>query len=105
MSRLVHQDVVESFLDDLQPLRPWFNPTASDLANPVASFSCNSGLTALSTLSLRSANLDSGDSILIDNPRLGSTWGDVSTVPEPSSIVLSALSMFVPMSYRRSRQN
>ena len=82
----------------------WFNPSASDLANPDASFSGNSGLTALTTLGLRSANLDGGDSVLIDNLRLGSAWNDVSAVPEPSSLALSALGMCVLMCYRRRRK-
>jgi hypothetical protein len=82
----------------------WFNPTGSDFASPDATFSGNSGLTSLSMLGLRSANLDSGDTVLIDNLRLGTAWSDVSAVPEPSSVALSALGMVVLMSYRRRRR-
>lgn len=83
----------------------WFNPVAGDAATPDASFSGNSGLSALTILGLRSANLDTGDTILIDDLRLATTWNDVSPVPEPSSLALSALGMFVLMSYRRRRQS
>ncbi|MEC5387597.1 PEP-CTERM sorting domain-containing protein [Uliginosibacterium sp. H3] len=82
----------------------WFNPSAGDFSSPDASFSGNSGLSALSTLGLRSVNLDSGDTVLIDNLRLGTAWSDVSPVPEPSSLALSALGMCVLMCYRRRRQ-
>lgn len=82
----------------------WFNPTATDFATPGARFRGNSGLSSLTMLGVRSANLDSGDTVLIDNLRLASTWADISPVPEPSSMVLSALGMFVIMSYRRRRQ-
>ena len=83
----------------------WFNPSASDFATPDASFNGNSGLSSLTLLGLRSANLDKGDTVLIDDLRLATSWVDVSPVPEPSSMILSALGMCVIMGYRRRRQD
>jgi len=41
----------------------------------------------------RSANLDSGDIVLIDDLRLATTWDEALGVPEPTSVALLGLGL------------
>ncbi|MFT3736305.1 MAG: hypothetical protein QM776_15005 [Rhodocyclaceae bacterium] len=81
----------------------WFNPDAAAPGTADASFSGNSGLSSLQWLGFRSANLDAGDTVLIDRLRIGTTWADVSPVPEPASPLLAAGGLLLFMCLRRTR--
>lgn len=67
----------------------WVDPSAAEQAGFMgadAVFNGSSGLTSFSSIGFRSANLDSGDAILVDNISL-------NTVPEPASAVLAGLAL------------
>ena len=70
-------------------LNVWLNPVFSDLATPdLTTPIFDTGLTSFNKIGFRSANLDSGDVILIDNLRLSTTWNDVMNIPEPATLAL-----------------
>jgi len=79
----------------------WFNPVANDLATPDAVFSGSAGLSSISMLGFRSANLDSGDTVLVDALRVGTTWADAMPVPEPAPLTLASCGLFVVLIARR----
>ncbi|GAA5157267.1 hypothetical protein [Viridibacterium curvum] len=81
----------------------WFNPDAATAGAADASFTGNSGLSSLQWLGLRSANLDAGDTVLIDRLRIGTTWADVSPVPEPAAPLLAGCGLLLFMCLRRTR--
>jgi hypothetical protein len=75
----------------------WVNPTAnekSSLTGADAVFTGNSGLSSFSQIGFRTANLDAGDVILVDNL-------SVNAVPEPSSFALAGLGLFAAFAARR----
>ncbi|PAS99187.1 MAG: hypothetical protein BSR46_09340 [Candidatus Dactylopiibacterium carminicum] len=65
----------------------------------------NSGLSSISTLGLRSANLDAGDSVTVSGLKLGTTLAAVSPVPEASTyaMMLAGLAMMGFIARRRIR--
>lgn len=67
----------------------WVNPTAGEMATLTgwdALFSGASGLSSFTSVGVRTANLDAGDSIKIDDLR-------IQTVPEPGSLALLGVAM------------
>lgn len=81
----------------------WLNPAGSTLGATDASFTGNSGLSSLQWLGFRSANLDAGDTVLIDSLRIGTGWADVSPVSEPAPALLTGGGLLLFMCLRRTR--
>lgn len=73
----------------------WLDPDFADLGSPDASYSGDSGISSITQIGFRSANLDAGDVVLIDDLRLATAWADVvpQAVPEPGSIALVGLAL------------
>lgn len=73
----------------------WLNPVLGDLLTPDATFAGNSGISQLTHVGFRAANLDAGDSVLIDSLQLSTSWNDVMrlSVPEPGSLALLGLGL------------
>lgn len=75
----------------------WLNPIFADLGSPDASFAGNAGISTVTSVGFRTANLDAGDVLLIDNLILATSWADVvaapNEVPEPGSLALAGLAL------------
>lgn len=75
----------------------WLNPLFSDLDSPNATFSGNAGISTVTSVGFRTANLETGDTLLIDNLILATSWADVvaapNEVPEPGSLALAGLAL------------
>lgn len=75
----------------------WLNPIFADLGSPDASFAGNAGISTVTSVGFRTANLDAGDALLIDNLILATNWNDVvaapNAVPEPGSLALAGLAL------------
>lgn len=89
-------------------VRVWLNPTAADTASSWDySFtrSASNSLASITSLGLRGANLDAGDSVTVSNLALGTTFADVSPVPEAStlSMLLAGLGMVGFIARRRMK--
>jgi hypothetical protein len=84
---LLSKDVGSSTFNRLDV---WLNPVFGDSANPDLSTTqaVNNGLGSFNQIGFRSAFLDSGDEILIDNLRLSTTWNEAMNIPEPATLVL-----------------
>jgi hypothetical protein len=85
----------------------WVDPVYASSGSPNASID-QSGLTDLcssvSSLGFRTANLDSGDTVSCDMFRMGTTWGDVVPIPEPSIALLMMLPLAM-LTLRMMRKN
>jgi hypothetical protein len=72
----------------------WLDPTAADLATPDASFNVTpSAISSINRVGIRTANLESGDGILIDRLRLTTTFQEAVAVPEPGTLALLGLGL------------
>ncbi len=87
-------------LGDYNRFDAWLNPTASEmlnLTNPDVVFSSNISsdysISSIDTIGFRSLNLDSGDSMKIDNLNIRAVPVLVALVPEPGSIALLGLAL------------
>ena len=81
----------------------WLNP-GTVLGAAAATFVGNSGLASISRIGLRSANLDAGDSVSVSGLMFGSSFAQVSPVPEPSTyaMLLAGLGLLGFMVRRRT---
>lgn len=81
----------------------WLNP-GTVLGAAAATFVGNSGLASISRIGLRSANLDAGDGVSVSGLLFGSSFAQVSPVPEPSTyaMLLAGLGLLGFMVRRRT---
>jgi len=72
----------------------WVNPEAGDEFTPdgVSTISGGIPFSTFSDMGIRSVNLDAGDNVLFDNFTYADSWTDIVPVPEPSSLIMLALS-------------
>lgn len=83
---LLYKDLSSSTFNRL---KVWLNPVFGDLATPdLTTPTFNTGLTSFNQIGFRSAFLDSGDAILVDNLRLSTTWNEAMNIPEPATLAL-----------------
>ena len=79
----------------------WLDPMFADFSTPDAIMTGNTGLSQISYVGFRSANLDSGDVLLIDGLQLSTTWNEAlrisasrtTDVPEPGTAALIGLGL------------
>ena len=75
----------------------WLNPIFADLGSPDATFTGDAGISTVTSVGFRTANLADGDTLLIDNLILATNWNDVvaapNAVPEPGSLALAGLAL------------
>ena len=79
----------------------WLNPELADLLTPDAVMTGSTGLSQISYVGFRSANLDSGDVLLIDGLQLSTTWNEAlrisasrtNEVSEPGTAALIGLGL------------
>ena len=75
----------------------WLDPIFDDLGTPDASFSGTAGISSVTSVGIRTANLADTDTLLIDNLILAENWNDVvaapNAVPEPGSLALAGLAL------------
>lgn len=65
----------------------WVDPNFQDLGTPDIFATSPNGLTSISRLGVRTANLESGDRVLFDELKVATEWGSVVT-PEPISLLV-----------------
>ena len=82
----------------------WVDPDFDDLNTPDALAIGDSGVSSFDEISFRGKNLASGEFVLIDQLRLGATWGDVVTVPEPGSLTLLCIGFVILAACRRRKR-
>ena len=86
----------------------WLNPDLDDLLTPDALMTGNTGLSQVSYIGFRSANLDSGDILLVDGLQLSTTWNEAlrikaNDVPEPGTAALIGLGLLGLGLYKRRK--
>lgn len=86
----------------------WLNPNSTTTEGGGALGSINmsiGGNSAINYLGFKMQNADAGDSFNLDEIRLGTTWADVTAVPEPATWALLAGVGTFFMIFRRRKMN
>ena len=81
----------------------WLNPVVGNFGTPGAIFNGNAGISQITQVGFRTANLDSGDIVLIDNLRLSTTWNEALRIPEPASHALLGVGL-IGLGFLRRRK-
>lgn len=79
----------------------WLNPTSAEMMSLTgwdARFSGNSTITSIDKIGFRTANIDSGDTVLIDQL-------SISSVPEPSTVLLMVFGLVGLAGVARKKMN
>ncbi len=94
--------------------RMWINPNVStfgDALPPSATLTSSPGGTvadsfaSLVSFNLRNVNTVGAPTVQFDELRVGTTWADVTMVPEPTAAVLLGFGMLLIAGWRRSRRH
>lgn len=64
----------------------WVNPDFDDMGNPLVTATGDSDRSIIDGIFLRTVNLDTGDEVLFDELRIGTTWRGVVPVPTPAAL-------------------
>jgi len=99
---------MKNFNVDTDTASFWINPSSTDFAlgaAPTATFSGLTGSTrtSLDRFFLRQDSTTLTPSLQIDELRVGTTWADVTPVPEPSTILAVASGGLLLLARRRTR--
>jgi hypothetical protein len=94
--------------------RMWINPDVSTFGNAsppspgltsAPGAGVNDSFTSLVSFNLRDVNTVGAPTVLFDELRVGNTWADVTTVPEPTAAGLVGLGMLLVTGWRLSRRH
>ena len=81
----------------------WLDPLLGDFGTPDASFAAPNGLAKIDYVGFRTANLDAGDLVLVDDLQLSTTWNEALRVPSPATIGLFGLGLVGLGAIRRKK--
>lgn len=90
---------------NLDRIQLWINPTSLTLGSSNAFASADTGISSMTHFSIRNFGFESGDSVLMDEIRIGTTLEDVIPIPEPAPMALLAGVLATTMLIRRHHRS